>query len=300
MNPLLPISTNKDIQSTYVRLKSSDQVIVNFETSRLHTISSISGALVKGITDHNFVGAHNDSVCAFTASWSGSNSSYWINTRMAMKNAGWGNSLTATTGLNDNIGVFALRKKMYDIGIVKGGLTATATGTTYAAVNIAGDYYDSGSGALIQKSTGDTIGIVLSDEGMFVVTAAAFREVATSITSVSFKSRVLHTNLNVFCKCQSNELNFTFNPTAISTGSLTSTTIVQSFDNLLTKSNLTADTGNHKFWSDMVSSGHKFSPIISHVGLYDDNNELMAVAKLAAPLKKPTDLPLSIRVSIDL
>ena len=157
---------------------------------------------------------------------------------MAMKNAGWGNSLTATTGLNDNIGVFALRKKMYDIGIVKGGLTATATGTTYAAVNIAGDYYDSGSGALIQKSTGDTIGIVLSDEGMFVVTAAAFREVATSITSVSFKSRVLHTNLNVFCKCQSNELNFTFNPTAISTGSLTSTTIVQSFDNLLTKSTI--------------------------------------------------------------
>tara|TARA_R110000751_G_scaffold116844_1_gene216950 strand:- start:328 stop:585 length:258 start_codon:yes stop_codon:yes gene_type:complete len=84
------------------------------------------------------------------------------------------------------------------------------------------------------------------------------------------------------------------------TGSLTSSTIVESFDNLLTKSNLTADTGNHKYWSDLVSSGHKFSPIISNVGLYNDSNELIAVAKLAAPLRKPTDLPITIRLSIDI
>jgi len=299
-DPLLPIVPHKDINSTYVKLIPSDMVIVNFETSRTNTISSISGTTTKGSPDHSIVTAPNDSLCAFTASYSGTNSSYWFNTRMLLKNEGWGNSFTATTVANEEIGVFALRKKMFDIGIVRGGLTATATGVNYDSASIAGDYYDSGSGALIQKSTGDTIGITLPDSGMFVVTSAALREVVTSITSVSFKSRVLHTNLNVFCKCQPNELNFTFNPTAVMTGSLTSSAIVQSYDNLLTKSNLTADTGNHRFWSDLVSSGHKFSPVISHVGLYSDSNELMAVAKLATPVKKPTDLPISIRVSIDL
>lgn len=299
-DPLLPIIPSKDIQSTYVKLNNSDMVIFNFETSREHTITSISGTTTKGTNDHNIVAVPNDSACAFTASWSGSNSSYWLNTRMLLKNDGWGDSFTATTGLNTDIGVFALRKKVFDIGLIEGGLTATCTGTSYDAVDIAGDYYDSGSGALIQKSSGDTVGITLPDSGMFVVTSAAIREVATSVTSVSFKTRILHTNLNVFCKCQSNELNFTFNPTAVMTGSLTSTSIVQSYDNLLTKSNLSADTGNHIYWPDLVSSGHKFSPIISHVGLYNDNNDLIAVAKLAAPLKKPTDLPITIRVSIDL
>jgi hypothetical protein len=299
-NPLLPIVPHKSVDSTYVKLNPSDMVVVNFETSRTHTISSISGTITKGSLDHNIVSAPNDSVCAFTASYSGTNSAYWFNTRMLLKNEGWGDSFTATVVANEEIGVFALRKKMFDMGVVVGGLTATATGTTYDAVDMSGDYYDSGSGALIQKSSGDTVGIVIPDSGMFVVTSAAVREVATSVTSVSFKSRVMHTNLNVFCKCQPNELNFTFNPTAVMTGSLTSASIVQSFDNLLTKSNLTADTGNHKYWSDLVSSGHKFSPVISHVGLYNDDNELMAVAKLAAPLKKPTDLPMTVRVSVDL
>ena len=80
-DPLLPITTNNNIQSAYVKLKPADMVVVNFETSRVNTISSISGTITKGATDHKIVSAPNDSVCAFTASWSGSNSSYWLNTR---------------------------------------------------------------------------------------------------------------------------------------------------------------------------------------------------------------------------
>ena len=73
-DPLLPIVPHKDIDSTYVKIKPSDMVIVNFETSRVNTISSISGTVNKGSLDHNIVAAPNDSVCAFTASYSGTNS----------------------------------------------------------------------------------------------------------------------------------------------------------------------------------------------------------------------------------
>jgi hypothetical protein len=40
--------------------------------------------------------------------------------------------------------------------------------------------------------------------------------------------------------------------------------------------------------------------MITSVGLYNENNELLAVAKLARPVKKPTDLPITFKVSIDI
>ena len=62
---------------------------------------------------------------------------------------------------------------------------------------------------------------------------------------------------------------------------------------------LTGGTGTAKLLSGMVSSGWNFSPYVTGVGLYNDNNELLAVAKLTKPMKKPTDLPLTFKVSID-
>lgn len=42
------------------------------------------------------------------------------------------------------------------------------------------------------------------------------------------------------------------------------------------------------------------SPYITSVGLYNDNNILLAVAKLTQPIKKPKDIPFTIRINIDL
>ena len=67
-DPLLPITPDKTVQSTYVSLNPSDVILVNFETSRVNTISSISGTITKGTPDHSIVTSPNDSVCAFTAS----------------------------------------------------------------------------------------------------------------------------------------------------------------------------------------------------------------------------------------
>jgi len=48
-----------------------------------------------------------------------------------------------------------------------------------------------------------------------------------------------------------------------------------------------------------ISSATDFSPYITSVGLYDNDYNLLAVAKLTKPMKKPTDLPLTFKVSID-
>ena len=311
--PVIPTPVNPRIQSAYAPLSPSDVYLCNFETSRKLTLSGLSGVTLttnpQRQADHGMVASPKDSLTAFTASVTGSKSGYYMAVGLLLKNRGFTDSFTGTTtgaiaaaGVND-IGVFTLRKRFFDIGLEKGGLTATVTGVNYSGESIAGDYYDSGSGQFIQKSTGDTIGAVLVDDGMFVVTSAAMREVATAVTGIIYKSKVLATSINVFCKCQPDEMNFSTNFTTALTGSVCSDTtsageIQQAYNNLLTKSPLTGSTDRFSYTPSMTGAGA--GPFITAVGLYNNNNDLMAVAKLARPLKKPTDLPITFKVQIDI
>ena len=311
--PVVPTPTHPLIKSAYAPLSPSDVYLCNFETSRKLTLSGLSGVTLttnaQRQIDHGMVASPKDSLTAFTASVTGSKSGYYMAVGLLLKNRGFGDSFTGTTtaaiaaaGVND-IGVFTLRKRFFDTGLEKGGLTATVTGVNYSGESIAGDYYDSGSGQFIQKSTGDTIGAVLVDDGMFVVTSAAMREVATAVTGIIYKSKVLGTSINVFCKCQPDEMNYSTNLTSALTGTISSDTtsageIQQAYNNLWTKSPLTGSTDRFSYTSSMTGAGA--GPFITTVGLYNNNNDLMAVAKLARPLKKPTDLPITFKVQIDI
>ena len=311
--PVLPTPTHPLIKSAYAPLSRADTYLCNFETSRQLTLSGLSGVtlttVAQQIADHGMVASPKDSITAFTASVTGSKSGYYMAVGLLLKNRGFTDSFTGTTtgaiaaaGVND-IGVFTLRKRFFDTGLEKGGLTATVTGVNYSGESIAGDYYDSGSGQFIQKSTGDTIGAVLVDDGMFVVTSAAMREVATAVTGIIYKSKVLGTSINVFCKCQPDEMNYSTNLTSALTGSISSDTtsageLQQAYNNLLTKSPITGSTDRFSYTPSMTGAGA--GPFITTVGLYNNNNDLMAVAKLARPLKKPTDLPITFKVQIDI
>lgn len=283
-NPTVPIKLDKNVESGYVSIDLTDQIITNFETSKLKVIDNIICPEVKGINDHNIVSSPNDSVCAMTASYNGSNSAYWNVVRRVMVDRGYDKSLTATTG--DELGIFILKKNTFDIGVLSGSLTATATGLNFSGNSIADEYYSDEYGNLVRSSNGDKLGTVFLDEGLLVVTSSDYREIATSITSVSFKTRMQHTNFNVFCKCQPNELNFSLNHTAASTASLSSSSLAQGFDNLYTKSSLTSETNSFTIWEDLTLSGYDFSPFITSVGLYNDDNELLAIAKVSPPVKK--------------
>jgi len=311
--PVLPTPTHPLIKGGYAPLNPADVYLCNFETSRVLTLSGLSAVTLTTGTeqraDHGMVASPKDSLTAFTASVNGSKSGYFMSVGLLLKNRGFTNSFTGTTVAavaadgGGEIGVFTLRKRFFDIGLEKGGLTATVTGTNFSGDDIAGDYYDSGSGQFIQKSTGDTIGVVLVDDGMFVVTAALMREVATSVTSIKYRSKVLGTSISVFCKCQPDEMNYTSNLTSALTGSVCSDTtsageIQQAYNNLLTKSPITGSTDRFQYTPSITGAGA--GPFITAVGLYNNSNDLMAVAKLARPLKKPTDLPITFKVQIDI
>ena len=138
---------------------------------------------------------------------------------------------------------------------------------------------------------------------MFVVTAATMREVATSVTSIQYKTRVVGTSISIFCKCQPNELNYTTNFTAALTGTVSSDTtgagsIQQAYNNLWTKSPLTGSSDRMRYTPSITGAGS--APFITTIGLYDNNNDLMALAKLARPLKKITGIPMTFKVQIDI
>ena len=74
--------------------------------------------------------------------------------------------------------------------------------------------------------------------------------------------------------------------------------IQQSYDNLWTKSLLTGSTDRFTYGPSITGAGA--TPYITAVGLYNNNSDLMAVAKLARPLKKITGLPMTFKVQIDI
>jgi len=91
------------------------------------------------------------------------------------------------------------------------------------------------------------------------------------LVNLSFNNTVELNSTVYFCRVNHNEYNFSSNPTYLSGSKL----------RVKTKS------------SDLPVS------YITTVGLYNDNNELLAVSKLSEPLKKTPDTEFTIRVRLD-
>ena len=47
------------------------------------------------------------------------------------------------------------------------------------------------------------------------------------------------------------------------------------------------------------STGSEFGTYITNIGLYNDENELLAISKLSNPIKNDKDLPISFLVRFD-
>jgi hypothetical protein len=95
---------------------------------------------------------------------------------------------------------------------------------------------------------------------------------ASKLNEVSFMSVTELNSTVYFCRAFNNEFNYSSNPTYVSSGQI----VVKESDPM----------------AQPVS-------YITSVGLYDDNNQLLAVAKLSTPIKKTPDTELIARVRLD-
>lgn len=119
------------------------------------------------------------------------------------------------------------------------------------------------------------VGDILYNQGLAVITdPTTARYISTySRHKLRWKSNLPIYTYNVHCKVKDSEMNFTYNPTAIS--------------------------GSNGELASYVT-GSTFSPYITTVGMYNDANELIAVAKTGRPINKPLNTDMTIVVKIDL
>jgi len=133
----------------------------------------------------------------------------------------------------------------------------------------------------------------------------------------SFISNVNINTLNIACKIKPNEFNYSFNPSAFSTtaeGGSSSfgylydyrfpiTDADDSTDIVLGDTTITYDESGSEMTSSStvpIPAAGEFQAYVTTVGLYDDDNDLLAIAKLGQPLRRSSTVPTTFKVQLDL
>ena len=161
------------------------------------------------------------------------------------------------------------------------------------------------------------VGNVFYADGLIIFTTLAEQEEDVTEYDLEFRSTKTIHELEVLCQAGECEFNYSQNPSAIEVDVSNS----YMFDNKKIKeitdisrkeeyygsvtSSVTNDyiTGS---WDDYHSNaltdptGSYLTTYVSTIGLYDDNNNLVAVAKLPKPIKKYPDMSVNFIVRMDL
>lgn len=171
------------------------------------------------------------------------------------------------TGANKNIGVLSINQDIYGSKILPNSFTITKPG-----VNIS----DDGNGNLYNSSIDSYIGNIFYAHGIIVITAQNY---ATSLfagapTTMSFQNEHIVYENEVRCIVKESDYNLSYNPTLV-TGSYTS--------------------GSLRGFATSAS----FQPYVTTVGLYNDDNDLLMVAKLGKPIVLSADTDMTFIVKYD-
>ena len=141
---------------------------------------------------------------------------------------------------------------------------------------------DDGEGRLILSGSTDpytdsekVVGDVIYNQGQLILTDPVIARYYSTYTrpKVSWISKLPIYTYNIHCTVRENEMNFTYNRTAVS----------GSYNDVET--NLT---------------GSEFRPYITTVGLYNEANELIAVAKTNRPIPKSQNVDMTFVVKLDI
>jgi hypothetical protein len=100
--------------------------------------------------------------------------------------------------------------------------------------------------------------------------------------TLSFKNEHLIDEHEVRCLVRESEFNLSYNPTLLVSGSQYITKKLGSDEYILTGS--LDNTLRNFATASLLPSGSYFTPYATTLGLYNDNNELLAVAKFGKPI----------------
>jgi hypothetical protein len=140
---------------------------------------------------------------------------------------------------------------------------------------------DDGQGNLISNSL--NVGNIIYESGIAIYTGVEGEGGNYDFTGSKWESTVTLYETQYKCTIRANEYNYSMNPSLLSSS-------LRGEDKIIT-------SGSSQY-SDFVT-GSDFSPYVTTVGLYDDNQNLLAVAKLAQPLPTSQTTDTTILINID-
>lgn len=166
------------------------------------------------------------------------------------------------------------------------------TSGSVAYLDQSGEIYDDGEGNLyVTNANGRlNIGNVIYTHGIAIITnpvvASYYNNQDNGRPLIRWKSNLPIYTYNVHCKVKESEFNFSQNP-SITSGSEVITVHSSSYHR---------PSGNLKDFA----TGSNFQPYFTSIGLYNDANELIAVAKLGKAVPKSTNSDMTVVVKLDI
>jgi hypothetical protein len=205
--------------------------------------------------------------------------------------------------LENDIAVFSIPQIYYGEGIKPGtvSLEDEQLGRTYT---------DDGYSNL--KYGNQIKGNIFYDRGLIVVAKDIVSGSVLSQFTLNFRSTKTIYENEIFISVLENEFNFSQNPTAVSeTDGVVNTYTVQRPgsirpDDLVTKSFYNAGTkiinpefNNYEDYVSLDPTGSFLAPYITTIALYDNELNMVAVAKLPQPIKSTPDYPINFIIRFD-
>ena len=153
-----------------------------------------------------------------------------------------------------------------------------------------------------------TIGNVFYSHGLIVITKLTklneVRENIFNSFSGSYKSTNTIYENEVLLIVGEDEFNTSTNPTAVTFVNPTITSYTTSFEGTQKSFNYDAsyelpEFNNYEYSASVDPTGSFIAPYITTIGLYDENMDMVAIAKLATPIKSTPDLPVNFLIRFD-
>lgn len=138
--------------------------------------------------------------------------------------------------------------------------------------------YDDGNGNLLNSVDNEKCGNIIYSHGLAIITTSSFLSeldsfITSSTTTCSFSSSLTLFETLYKCTIRENEFDFSQNPTIIS-----------------------GSEGDLYYYA----SSSYFEPYITTVGLYNENQDLLAIAKLSQPLPSSKTTDTNIIIKLDM
>jgi hypothetical protein len=208
-------------------------------------------------------------------------------------------SSTTERNLESEFALFDIPQRYYGEGIKPGSLTLTTDNVTYT---------DDGFSNLIDSAS-NIKGNIFYDRGFVVATKDIQSGSSFTDYSLQFRSTKTIFENEIFISVLESEFNASTNPTALT--DIDSEVVTAILDDPITKQKYTGSFFNIKsakvnplFWEyDFSASndptGSYLAPYITTIGLYDNEMNMVAVAKLPQPIKSLADYPLNFIIRFD-